>query len=49
MTANVMADDIERAKKSGMNDHIAKPINFEAMMATIAKWALNTHTMFLAI
>jgi CheY-like chemotaxis protein len=45
MTANVMADDIERAKKSGMNDHIAKPINFEAMMATIAKWALNTHNV----
>ncbi|MDC9729729.1 MAG: response regulator [Methyloprofundus sp.] len=44
MTANVMADDIERAKNSGMNDHIAKPINVEVMMATIAKWALKKGT-----
>ena len=41
MTANVMADDIERAKSSGMNDYIAKPINVDSMMATIDQWALR--------
>ncbi len=41
MTANVMADDLERAKNSGMDDHIAKPINVNAMMATIDQWALR--------
>lgn len=38
MTANVMAEDIERAKSVGMDDHIAKPIHVEDMIATISKW-----------
>jgi len=41
MTANVMAEDIERATASGMNDYIAKPVNVAKMMATIAKWTLK--------
>jgi CheY-like chemotaxis protein/HPt (histidine-containing phosphotransfer) domain-containing protein len=38
MTANVMAGDREKAIDAGMNDNIAKPINFEQMFATLARW-----------
>jgi CheY-like chemotaxis protein len=38
MTANAMAGDREKALSSGMNDHIAKPLNVAAMFATMAKW-----------
>ncbi|PCI80785.1 MAG: hypothetical protein COB20_02715 [SAR86 cluster bacterium] len=38
MTANVMASDIEKAQKAGMNDHISKPINIVEMFSTMAKW-----------
>lgn len=31
MTANVFAEDIEKARKAGMNAHIAKPINPERL------------------
>ena len=38
MTANAMAGDREKAIEAGMNDHIAKPINFEQLFATLARW-----------
>ena len=38
MTASAMASDKERALESGMNDHIAKPINVNRMFATLAQW-----------
>ncbi len=38
MTANVMEGDREKALASGMNDHIAKPINVRDMFNTMAKW-----------
>ena len=38
MTANAMAGDREKVIDAGMNDHIAKPINFEQMFATLARW-----------
>ena len=38
MTANAMSGDRERALAAGMNDHIAKPINVQAMFKTMAKW-----------
>jgi len=38
MTANAMAEDIEKAHNSGMNDHISKPINVKNMFTTMAKW-----------
>ena len=40
MTANVMADDRDRALAAGMLDHIAKPLNVQAMFTTIRKWFL---------
>ena len=38
VTANAMAGDREKALSAGMNDHIAKPINLEQAMTTMAKW-----------
>ncbi|OWP50890.1 response regulator [Pseudomonas nitroreducens] len=38
MTANNMAGDRELALAAGMNDHIAKPIDPEAMFLTLARW-----------
>ncbi len=38
MTANVMAADIEKARDSGMTDHISKPIRPDDMFLTMAKW-----------
>ena len=33
MTANVYEEDIERAKRAGMNDHLAKPMDSGKLMA----------------
>jgi signal transduction histidine kinase len=38
MTANVMANDRDHVLESGMNDFIAKPIDLELMLKTIARW-----------
>jgi two-component system, sensor histidine kinase len=38
MTANAMQEDINKAIASGMNDHIAKPIDEAIMLAKINKW-----------
>ena len=38
MTASALAEDRERALASGMNAHITKPINVEAMLRTMAEW-----------
>ncbi|MDR2303358.1 MAG: response regulator [Treponema sp.] len=38
MTANVMEDDVNRAKDSGMNAHLAKPIEISAMHAMIKRF-----------
>ncbi|WP_326534182.1 response regulator [Pseudorhodoferax sp.] len=38
MTANVMADERARVLQVGMNDHIAKPIDVDAMFTTMARW-----------
>ena len=38
MTANAMVGDRDKVIDSGMNDHIAKPINVREMFTTMAKW-----------
>ena len=38
MTANAMAGDKERCVASGMNDHIAKPIDMSQLFLTLSQW-----------
>ena len=38
MTADAFAEDIELAKKVGMNSHLAKPLDIPAMMREIKKY-----------
>ena len=37
MSADAFAEDIARAKQSGMNDHVSKPIRFKQLSATLQK------------
>lgn len=38
MTANAFAEDIERSRKAGMNEHLAKPIEPETLYARLASY-----------
>ncbi len=38
MTANVMESDREKCTEAGMNDHLAKPIDPEALFACLLRW-----------
>lgn len=38
MTANAFAEDVEKAKQMGMNDHLAKPLDVQKMLTVIAKY-----------
>ena len=38
MTANVMDSDREKCAEAGMNDHLAKPIDPEALFAALLRW-----------
>ncbi len=43
MSADAFSDDITRAKRSGMNDHVAKPVELDKLSAALKKWiSLNT-------
>ena len=35
MTANAFTEDKERALESGMNDHVAKPIDMKVLMSVL--------------
>jgi signal transduction histidine kinase/ActR/RegA family two-component response regulator len=37
MTANAFAEDVENCRKAGMNDHIAKPVDVDALLAMAGK------------
>lgn len=37
MTANAFADDVKKARESGMNAHIAKPVSLEVLKATVSE------------
>lgn len=38
MTANAFADDVIDSKKAGMNEHIAKPLDFEQLIECMGRW-----------
>ncbi len=38
MTALAMAQDAEKSRAAGMNDHVTKPIAPDRLMATLARW-----------
>ena len=38
MTANALKEDIDRALKCGMSDHLAKPIDFDLCVRTVKKY-----------
>lgn len=38
MSANAFAEDIFKAKQSGMNDHIAKPLDLNRLIGILEKW-----------
>ncbi|HWR30193.1 MAG TPA: response regulator [Negativicutes bacterium] len=44
MTAHAMADERENCLAAGMNDHVAKPIDPQALFLTIARWAPQERT-----
>ena len=43
MTANVFAEDVERARQSGMNAHVGKPIDPDLLRAVVAKLLTERH------
>lgn len=38
MTANAFSDDVEAARRAGMNQHMAKPLNFNHLMEVLRHW-----------
>jgi len=41
MTANVFREDVERCLAAGMNDHVGKPLDFNAVAAVLKKYLIN--------
>ena len=38
MTANAFAEDIEKTRQAGMNEHVAKPIDCNRLESVLARW-----------
>ncbi|MFV3130244.1 ATP-binding protein [Niveispirillum sp. KHB5.9] len=39
LTANALPSEVERCRKAGMDDHIAKPIEASHLIAALARWS----------
>ena len=38
LSADAFAEDIQKAKAAGMNDHMSKPMEIEALIKTLKEW-----------
>ncbi len=38
MTANAFAEDVEAARDVGMNQHVAKPVDFNQLLLVLNTW-----------
>ena len=38
VTANAFAEDVERTRRAGMNDHVPKPLDFDQLSRVMQKW-----------
>jgi len=38
MTANAFAEDVQEARKAGMNEHIAKPLDVNKLFMSLTRW-----------
>jgi PAS domain S-box-containing protein len=43
MTANVFKEDVERCLAAGMNAHVGKPVDFDALMTVLGKYLADNH------
>ena len=43
MTAHALVEERQRCLEAGMNDHVVKPIDPDALFATLARWAKPRH------
>ena len=41
MTAHALVEERQRCLDAGMNDHVSKPIDPDALFATLARWATS--------
>ena len=41
MTANAFAEDVQAAKAAGMNEHLAKPLQLDALARVFRHWLLR--------
>jgi two-component system sensor histidine kinase/response regulator len=49
MTANAMDTDREKCLQAGMNDHVSKPIDPDALLATLMRWIKPREAVAVAI
>lgn len=38
MTADAFAEDVKKARSSGMDEHIAKPLDIDKLVKVLQKW-----------
>ena len=43
MTANAFAEDVQLAKNTGMNEHIAKPLDLNKLNDVLKQWLWTVH------
>ncbi len=43
MTANAFVEDIQAVKAAGMNEHLAKPIQFEKLSGVLKRYLGSSH------